>query len=189
MKSLSLGRLIADARGLLAGTRLGFVAPDRPGHPGRRLGAAGFISGLRVQIDAKYLAEIGRGQGRLSISLKGNAKVVDRHGLIDKIQMIHGAQREEQLGCRIEAGADPVQRRRHVLAHAGPIRARARHLDFLGLRKQAPFALRQALHDGLLETPLKQINEGVDGTGAIRLDARPSGRGQRLNHDSDAIDF
>src|SRR5579871_336410 len=60
-----------------------------------------------------------------------------RHGFLDQFQVIDLAQAKEQLRLLIQTRPDAVQHGGNVLAHAGPVRAGARHLDLAGPREQA----------------------------------------------------
>ena len=58
------------------------------------------------------------------------------NGFLDQFQMIDLAQQEEQFRLLIETRSDAVHDGGDMLAHAGPVRAGARHLDLGRLREQ-----------------------------------------------------
>ena len=105
----------------------------------RRLGdSLSLALSLRLgHLDAKDVGEI-RGGDRLLAArfarLGGRCSV---DGARDQFQVIDLAQQEQQFGLLVEPGADAIHHRGDVLAHAGPVRARAVHLDFSRLREES----------------------------------------------------
>src|ERR1017187_2058501 len=61
-----------------------------------------------------------------------------RTGAGDQFRFVHRAPAEEEFGLAIEPRADAVERCRHMLAHAGPVRATALELDLGGRREKTP---------------------------------------------------
>ena len=90
---------------------------------------------LRGQDDVERIR--GGGWGRVGI----------RIGNTDQLFMIDPAQHEEQFGGMVEPGPHSVKHRRHMLAHAGPVRAIAVECHLAGQGEETLFAIRRHLHD------------------------------------------
>ena len=76
-----------------------------------------------------------------------------------------------------------------MLAHAGPIGATTGHGDFSRLGEKTSVALREALHDALIEAALEQIDQRSDRLAAVTLDFFPKRLGERFNLNVDPIDL
>src|ERR1035437_1269276 len=74
----------------------------------------------------------------------------------------------------VQPRADAVEHRRHMLAHAGPIRTTARERDLMGRREKARFLPANPFHDALREPALQKLDERIDGAGAVRADGSPA---------------
>ena len=76
--------------------------------------------------------------------------------------MIDPTQHEEHFGGIVESGPHPVKHRRHMLAHAGPVRAIAVEFHFAGQGKEPLFAIGNHFHDALVQLAAQQIDQGAD---------------------------
>ena len=69
--------------------------------------------------------------------------------LCDEFVFIHAAQHEKKLRLFVEPGANSIEHRRNMLAHAGPVRTAAGELDLARRRKQAVALPAHPIHDAL----------------------------------------
>jgi hypothetical protein len=93
----------------------------------------------------------------------------------DEIFRIDHSQSEQQFRLCIEASADPVESRGHVLAHRCGIRATAAERDLVGRGEQADAGTCNALHDGGGRPPLNTAMSSILAPTRIST-AVPSGR-------------
>ena len=114
---------------------------SRPVSPpaSRRIGAAAFATGASP-ISMSKMAP------RSSVAIVGALLLAPSRGggdrLFDQFQVIHAPEHEQQFRRRIEAIADPVHHRGHVLAHPRVVRATAPHLDLFRLREEPLLPIR-----------------------------------------------
>ena len=97
-------------------------------------------------------------------------------GTGEQFIFIHVAQHKKKLRLFVEPGADAIERRRNVLAHVCPIRTAAGQLDFLRRRKQAVALPTDPVHDAFGQAALQELNQRIDGSGAIPADGFPARR-------------
>ena len=76
---------------------------------------------------------------------------------------INSAKGEKHFGRLVQPRPDAIEHRRAMLAHHGPIRTGAFHLDFARLRKQSVVAARQPGHHAFVEATGQQVQHRVDG--------------------------
>src|SRR5450759_1414330 len=76
-----------------------------------------------------------------------------------------------------------------MLAHVCPIRTTAGQLDFLRCRKQAVTLSTDSVHDAFGEAALQELDQRIDGSGAISTDGFPACSRDRRNGDLDLVEF
>ena len=79
----------------------------------------------------------------------------DPAGLPRDIEMIDGAQREQQFRRLIEPCTNAVHHRGNVLADSGGIGTTAPHLNLARMRKQTDLFLSQPLHHAFIKLTLQ----------------------------------
>src|ERR1035437_363977 len=143
--------------------RLGGCAPGQPG-----IGASAWRHVQSKESREVFAAEDLVG-GRRSLRLRKRLS-----GPGDELLFVHVVQTEEEVGLMVQPRADAIEHRRHMLAHAGPVRTTARELDLMGRREKTGFLPANPFHHTLREPALQKLDERIDGPGAVRADGSPA---------------
>ena len=158
-------------------------------HPARPIRLRCRGGGRRAEIDvhAEHRRQVLRREHPPSGRLAFRRGLAD--GLAHHFRRIHAAQREQHLGLVVEPRAHAVEHGGDVLAHRRPVRTRAIEGDLSRHREQTLSGFGDGAHHGVGDPSLQELDHRVDPSGAMRSDALPPRRGERLHPEIHLVDL